>query len=103
MNLFATLNKYLRLSGILPWDSTFRGRIISLIINFAFFGNYFILFLSTLWFFLFEAVTFSEFSECFYFLNCSLLLISWYLIYLLKREEFVALFAKLTEIIEERK
>lgn len=103
MNSFVFLIKYLRICGIIPWNFTLLGRIITLIINFIFFGGFFMLFYSTLWFFLFEAVTFSEFSESFYYLNCSFLMTSWYTTYLFKREKFIGIFEKLNNIIEKRK
>lgn len=103
MNSFVVLKKYLRLSGVLPWDSSHRGKFISAALKCVFFANYFMVLWQTLWFVLFEAVTFSEYSEGLYYLNGSLLMISWFTAYSFGRKKFVQIFEDLNKIIGKRK
>lgn len=102
MNTFALLKNYLRLSGVLRWSSSYYGHVIGATLKCVFFVNYLLHFLQTLWFLLFEAVTFSEFSESFYYLNGSVLMISWYAIYSFRKEDFVEIFDNLNKIIAKR-
>lgn len=102
MNSFVVLKKYLRLSGVLPWDSSRHGKCISTALKCVFFANYLTVLSQTVWFVLFEAVTFSEFSEGLYYLNGSLLMISWFTAYSFGRDKFVEIFEDLNKIIAKR-
>lgn len=103
METFCALKKYLRLFGILSWDSTRCGLIIGVIINCFCLVIFFMYFLSSFCFFLFRAENFNELSESFFQLLDSLLMISWYSIYLIKRGEYVKLFTELDQLIGKRK
>lgn len=103
MKSFILLKTFYQFGGVLKFESKHRARLIQTLINCFFYGLCSILFLSTLAFFSFGNRTFSEYSECLYFLMGSLLMTSWYSVYLWQSEKYVELFSTLDKIIEQSK
>lgn len=101
MECFVKLKKLLRFVGVLPFVSNNHRQILKILINCVFYALCLILFLSTFWFFSFESKTFNEFVECLYFLTSSLLLTSWYSVYLWQSEKYSQLFSNLEDIIHQ--
>lgn len=99
METFAILREYMSLIGVL-WNCN-RSRHFYIILNCVFLALAIIFFLSTFWFFAFAAVTFDEYAASFYFISCSLLMLSWYSNYLWQRSKYVELFTELGIMIEK--
>lgn len=70
------------------------------IIFIAFFINYFV---TSLWFFVFAAQTFTEYSESFYYTMSAVLALSWYSIFLHQRQNYAQVFADIDTMIEKSK
>lgn len=96
------LTSYLRLFGVLP-ILTEGGWNLSIISNFIFYAICLLSLSSTLYFFAFTAQIFSEYVETFYYITHSMLMLSWYSVYLTQRKSYGSLIVELDEIIEKRK
>lgn len=103
MESFVLLKFFYRFGGVLPFNSSYFGRVVTILINCIYYGICVMLFLSTFWYFLFGARAFSEYVECSYFFVSSLLMASWYSVYLWQRTKYVDLFSTLDAIIEQSK
>lgn len=101
MKSFILLKKFYRFGGVLQFAPNQYGRYITILINCIYYAICIMLFLSTFSYFSFGTRTFSEYVECSYFFVSSLLMASWYSVYLWRRSEYVDLFATLDEIIKE--
>lgn len=101
MKSFILLKKFYRFGGVLQFAPNRCGRYTTILINCIYYAICITLFLSTFWYFSFGARTFSEYVECSYFFVSSLLMASWYSVYLWRRSEYVDLFSTLDAIIEE--
>lgn len=98
MKSFVLLKKHLSLFGILRDNS--RGKYYPLISSCVIFGFTVILFISTFWYFAFTANNFHERANSFYYLSSSLLMFTWFSIYLIQRMKYINLFNELDAIIE---
>lgn len=98
MKSFVLLKNNLSLFGILRDNS--RGKYFSLISICAIFGSTVIYFVSTFWYFALTANTFNERANSFYYVSSSLLMFTWYSIYLIQRVKYIDLFNELDSIIE---
>lgn len=97
---FKSLKIYLRLMGLWKNNAKHHHNPMRNTILIIFFINYFV---TTLWFFAFEAQTFIEYSESLYYTMSTLLVLSWYSIYLYQVENYAEIFANLDILIEKSK
>lgn len=97
---FETLKRYFRWIGILPFKShPMFGHILSCICG----GLLFIYVLTTSWFFIFDAVTFEDYSKSFFYFLSASLGAGWYTMYLTRNTKLGNTFESVDEIIQKSK
>lgn len=101
MGSFTLLKRIMRFSGIL-FDPN-HSKTLMLISNCYFFVVFICYFLSTFWFFCFQAKVLAEYTGCFYFNCCSSLIFTWYWSYVSHRKDYADLFNALDAMIEKSK
>lgn len=97
MKSFELIRKYMRVFGISKRNPNHQ--IVSIFLNCIHFGLFTIYLLGNGWFLIFEAQTFAEYSECSFYLLCAALVLWWYLVYVVKRDEYSELMDDLDAII----
>lgn len=103
MEKFELLKKYLQIFGIARHRQNGWKYFADIALNCIFVALHFIYFLSVFWFCAFEAQTFNEISESFFYVLSSLLSTAWYVVYVWQSPKYTKLFADLDEIIEKSK
>lgn len=101
MPSFISLKKIMRLSGVLHDPKNNRVRVF--LTNCYFFTVFICYFISTMWYFRFHAKKLADYTGSFYFNCCSSLIFSWYVSYMVHRNEYADFFDTLDTIIEKRK
>lgn len=94
------IKKYFRWIGLLYWDSTAKGKLVSIIINLAFIAIWTGQFSAVLLDFVLNSTTFSEGTESVLFMSGGMLMILWYIASLFERNNYASLLSKLDDIIE---
>lgn len=97
MKSFESLKFYLRLLGL--WKSDTEKH--DLILNIMFFVFFFNFFVTSFWFFAFEAQNFIEYSKSFYYMTSALLSLSWYSIYIYQKISYAQVFSDLDQMIQK--
>lgn len=96
-----TLKRYFRWLGILEYDSHPNRLQFAMILKCICGGllSYYVL--SVHWYFIFDAVTFEDYSRSFFFCLSSSLGASFYVTYLMRKKEYADIFDDLDVIIEK--
>lgn len=96
-----TLKRNFRWLGILQFDSQPNRMIIAAILNCICGGLFGFYVLSNLWFFIFDAVTYEDYSRSFFFCLSSSLGALWYATYLMGKNKYADIFDDLDDIVEK--
>lgn len=97
MKSFELLKKYLYFFGISRCDS--NDKTLQFILNCSHTVILIVYLLVNGVYFVFEAQTFAEYSESSFYLLCAILVLWWYIVYLLQRENYVQILDNLDGII----
>lgn len=87
--------------GIIQFESHPNRVVFAAILQAICSGIFALYALTTFWFFAFDAVTFADYSRSFFFLVTAMLCASWYMTYLMYKDEFADIFDELNNIIEK--
>lgn len=101
MDCFNLLTKYLRLLGILQWEPTQRGSIITFSLKCIYVGVSGNFLISTTWFGTFEARKYSEYALVFISISYSILNLVWYFLLIRKSRDHTDQFANLDRMVEQ--
>lgn len=100
MKSFGTLLRLMHMMGLLQEDKSSRDKFIRILLNFVIIGIFLIYIVSTIWYFLFTAQKFTEYTECVYHITCALAMPVFYLKFLWQGKEFNGFLTDLNKIIE---
>lgn len=100
MKPFDTLLRLMHMMGLFQEDKSSRNKFIRIILNCVVIGIFLIYIVSTIWYFLFTAQKFTEYTECVYYITCALAMPVFYLTFLWQGKEFNRFLTELNEIIE---
>lgn len=94
-----TLKYYFGWLGILSFDSQPRNILFASILQWIYCGMFALYVLTTSWFFVFDAVTFQDYSRSFFFVSIATLSTIWYVIHVVRRNEYADIFQDFEHII----
>lgn len=100
METFELLKKNLRFLGCTREGANLYEKLFGIAVNCALSGVYLSYFLTTFWFFAFDAKTFMERAENLYYVLSSLSMLVWYVIIVWQKSEYKSLFDELDKMIE---
>lgn len=103
METFQLLKTYLRPLGALRSNKDSKSQVLGITINILIFAMLTEHAMTVIWFFSFDAQTFREYVESFFYICYALQVLSWYAMHFMNRSKYVEFFAELDGIIAKSK
>lgn len=103
MESFRLLKTNLQVWGVLRSGPDFKEQLLRITMNIVFFTVIIQHALAVIWFFLFDAQTFREYVESFFYICYALQVFSWYTMHFMNRTKYGQFFAELDAIIAQSK
>lgn len=103
MESFRLLKTNLQLWGVLRSNKDAKNQVMGIMMNIVFFTVIVQHALAVIWFFSFDAQTFREYVESFFYICYALQVFSWYTMHFMNRTKYGQFFAELDGIIAQSK